>query len=494
MVKVTTEQLPESQVRVRVEVEPERVAKAVDRGYRKLANQMNIPGFRKGKAPRAMVERMVGPEALMQEGLDILLNDLYREALSETDIHPVAQPEVDLDPKATELKAGDPLTVTFTVSVMPETTLGDYHSVRVPVLAVTVTPEQVDESVQRIRERQAEWQPVERPLKEGDRATIDVLAQVGTYTQFYSPEGEPLVQGGEAKTLIDQKGVEREISKDSPLLLPGVVDQIVGMSAGQEKTFEISLPADAADAELSGKLSTWRVKVHDVKEKHLPEVDDEFAKSVGFESLEQMRDEIQKRAQDQANSEARRVYENSVIAKVVDEAETSLPAALVDHEIEHMIEERGEALKRQNIELDEYLRLTKKTKDELREELREQAIRSVKTTLVLTKIAEAEKLEVTPYEVEREIEIAVTVFGDQGAKIRQSLSRPEQRERLADRLLTRKVIDMLTGLASQPTESAEETPEEAAAAPAESAQPVEAAEASTAPANETPAAEETTEK
>lgn len=455
MVKVTTEQLPESQVRVNVEVEPERLAKAVDRAYRKLANQMNIPGFRRGKAPRPMVERMVGPAALLQEGLDLLLNELYRDTLSELDLHPVAQPEVDLEPKATDLKIGDPLTVKFTVPVLPEVTLGDYKAVRVPVLAVNVTDEQVDQAIERIRDRQAEWKPVERAIKEGDRATLDVLAQVGTYTQLYTTEGAPLVQGGEAKNLIDQKGVEREISKSSPLLLDSVVEQIVGMTSGQEKTFEVSLPQDAADAELAGKLSTWRVKVHEVKEKDEPALNDEFAKAVGFESLEQLREEVRKNAQQQADAEARRVYENSVVEKVVDESQAELPPAVVNHEIDHMIEDRTETLKRQNIELDDYLRMTQKTKDELREEFREPATRSVKTTLVLNKIAEVEKLEVSPYEIEREIEMTAAVFGDQGARIRQSLSRPEQRERLSDRLLTRKVIDMLTGFAATPAETAE---------------------------------------
>jgi trigger factor len=454
MVKVTAEQLPESQMRVSVEVEPERVAKSVDKAFRKLVNQMNIPGFRRGKAPRNVVERMVGKETLLQEGLDILLNEVYREALTELDINPVDQPRVDLEPDASALKLGDAVTVKFTVPVLPEITLGDYKAVRLPIVAVNVTPEQADESIERIRDRQAEWTAVERPVQLGDRVTMDLHAQVGTYTQLYSAEGEPLVQSGEANVIADQKEIEREIAKPSPLLLDSVVDQIVGMTPGQEKTFEVSLPQDSADEELAGKMATYHVKVHSVREKHVPALDDEFAKSVGFESVDRMREEVLKRAQEQAQSESRRAYENLVIDRVVNESQAELPAAMVNHEIEHQIEEVGETLKRQNIALDEYLKLTKKTHDELHEEYRESATRSVKTSLVLSEVAEKEGIEVSPDEIDREIEATAAVFGEQGDRIRQQLSRPEQRERLENRLRTRKVIDLLTGYAETPVEAA----------------------------------------
>jgi trigger factor len=322
------------------------------------------------------------------------------------------------------------------------------------MVAVNVTPEQADEAIERIRDRQAEWTPVERPVQLGDRVTMDLHAQVGTYTQLYSAEGEPLVQSGEANVIADQKEIEREIVKPSPLLLDSVVDEIVGMTAGQEKTFEVSLPQDSTDAELAGKTATYRVKIHSIREKHVPALDDEFAKSVGFESLAQMREEVQKRAQEQAQTESRRAYENLVVERVVDEAQIELPAAMVNHEIEHQIEEVGETLKRQNIALDEYLKLTKKTHEDLHDEYRESAARSVKTSLVLSEVADKEGIAISPDEISREIEATAAVFGEQGDRIRQQLNRPEQRERLENRLRTRKVIDLLTGYAETPVEAA----------------------------------------
>ena len=304
MVKVTSERIPDSQVRLEIEVEPERVQQSVEKAYRKIVGRVNIPGFRRGKAPRHIVERLVGKEALFQEGLEDLVGDVYSQALKDLDLHPVAQPDVDLEPKAEDLKPGEPLTVKATVSVEPEIQLGDYHSIRVQPLATEVTDLEVNQLVDQLREQQAEWVPVERPVAQGDRIVLDINGQVGTYTQLYSPSGEPLVQSEGGKSIVDESSVELTVDPASSRYPRGVIEQVIGMAPSSDKQFEISLPSDYSDAELANHTAMFKVHVGEVKEKKLPDYDDDFAKSIGFETFDEMRQGLRENSQARADRQA----------------------------------------------------------------------------------------------------------------------------------------------------------------------------------------------
>jgi trigger factor len=484
MVKVTAERIPDSQVRLNIEVEPERIERSVEKAYRRLAGQVNIPGFRRGKAPRHLVERFVGKDALFQEGLEQLLNEVYREAVQEMDLHPVDQPELDLEPKASDLKPGEALVVKATVPVRPTVELGDYHSIRVPRVEVQVGPEEVQAIVDRVQQQEAEWVPVERPVQEGDRVTLDVHGDVGTYARLYSSTGEPLVQSAGGKTIVDEKDTVFEVSKESKRFPAGFVDQVLGMTSDQEKQFELSLPADYPDAELANLTAIFKVAIHDVKEKHVPPVDDDLAKAVGYESLQLMRDDIQKQAQARAEDRARRVHEMSVVDQAIGISTIEIAPAMINREIDHLIEHAKEDLRAQRLDLAVYLRIINKSEDELREQFREQAVRNVKSALLLDRIAEQEGLSATPEEVDREIELMAAASGDQADRVRQTMSSPDRREAIEYRIRERKVVALLEGIAAggdqaegQPTETAAAEAQAAEAAEPESAVPAAEAEA-----------------
>lgn len=477
MVRVTAERIPDSQVRLSIEVEPERIEKSVDRAYRKYAGQVNIPGFRRGKAPRHIVERFVGKETLMQEGLEQLLGEVYREAIQQADIHPVDQPELDLEPKLGDLKPGESLVVKATVPVRPTVELGDYHSIRVPRVAVDVTPEEVNAIVEQIREQQAEWVPVERPVQEGDQVVIDVHGEVGTYARLYSSSGEPLLQSTGGKTIVHEEESPFLVEKETLRYPPGVVDQVIGMTAGQEKQFELSLPSDYPDPELANLLALFRVKVRDVKEKRVPAVDDELAKAVGYDNLEELREDLRKRALASAESRANESYERSIISELIAISKIEVPPAIVNREIDHQMDHAKESLRLQRIELDEYLRLTRRSEADLREGFREQAAHNVKSALVLEEVAEKEGIAVSPEEIDQDITAMSQILGDRAESLREAMSAPTQREAIAYRIRHRKVMDLLKEIA----QSGEATQAEAAGDQAEvvasEASRLEAAEA-----------------
>jgi trigger factor len=453
MVKVTSERIPDSQVRLEIEVEPERIQQSVEKAYRRIVGRVNIPGFRRGKAPRRIVEQVVGKEALFHEGLEDLVDDVYSEALKELALRPVARPDVDLEPKAEDLKPGEPLTVKATVAVEPEIELGDYRSIRVQPLVAQVTDLEVNQVVDRVREEHAEWVPVDRQVAEGDRITLDIKIEVGAYTQLYSATGQPLVQSGSGRAIVDEQSVDFTVEAASPRYPRGVVDQIIGMKPGEEKQFEISLPPDYSDAELANHLAQVKVKVSDAKEKHLPSYDDEFAKLVGFESFDQMREGIRESSQARADRQAQEAFESAVIAEAVNRATFEVPAVLVEHEIDHQLEHAREDLQRQGIDFETFLRITGKTEAQLRDDLRGRALNSVKASLVIERIAEAEQITALPEDVDREAELLVSLAGPQAQRVRQTLSTPDQRESLARRIARRKAVDFLIGIAQSGLET-----------------------------------------
>jgi len=460
MVKVTAEKIPESQVRLSIEVEPERIEQSVEKAYRRLVGKLNVPGFRRGKAPRHVVERFVGRETLFQEGLGQLLNDVYREAVKDLDLHPIDQPELDLEPRAQDLKPGEALLIKATVPVQPTVELGDYRSIRIPRVEVQVTPAEVDQLVEQIQEQLTEWVPVERGVRENDRVVMDVHGEVGTYTRLYSPSGEPLLRSSGGQTIFDEKRTEFEVEPETTRYPAGFVEQLLGTLPGQEKQFELSLPLDYKDPDLANKLAIFKVKVDEVKEKRIPPIDDELAKSVGYESLEQMREDLRAQAQARAEERAAQLHEEAVIAEAISRSTIEVPPAWVNHEIDHLLERARENLKQQRLGLDEYLRLTRKSEAELREEFREQAIRNVKTALLLDRIAERENVQVSPEEVDREIQLMTYLASKETDRGRQAPATPVQREEMEHRVRSRKVVQLLVEIARS-GETAEATVEAA---------------------------------
>jgi trigger factor len=493
MVKVTAERLPDAQVVLNIEVEPEKVARATERAYQSLANRVRIPGFRPGKAPRFLVERYLGgPDVLKQEGIERVIPEAYREALQQADVRPIDQPEI-------EVVSTEPFVLKATVSVEPQVELGDYKSIRVPRIPVDVPYERINETIERLREQQTEWIPVERPARAGDRVTADVVGTVGAAPTLYDPSGQPILQTAGGERMMDAKNAEIEIDPESSAPVPGFHEQIVGVWPKSEKRFVLSLPADWPNEEQRSKSVMFQVTVHEVKEAKVPSLDDEFARAVGSEyaTLDQLREDVRERLREQLEHEAEHQYEDAVIRELIAFSRIELPPALVKRETDRLLQNFERSLARQRLALDQYLRLTGKSADGLRDELRPQAEANLRSYLVLREVGQAEGARVTPEEVASEIAGATQGMDDADAKqTRQMLERPEQREDLEASLWHRKVVKLLTDIAqappieAAPAAAAEPSAEAAGASPEPSAE----AEDETPEARAGERAEQATEK
>ncbi|HEY3081997.1 MAG TPA: trigger factor [Chloroflexota bacterium] len=474
MVKVTAERLPDAQVVLNIEVEPEKVEKATERAYQSLAGRVRIPGFRPGKAPRYLVERYVGgPDVLKQEGIERVIPEAYREALQQADVRPIDQPEF-------EVVSTEPFVLKATVSVEPKVELGDYKAVRVPRIPVDVPYERINETIEQLRERQTEWTPVERGAQPGDRLTADVVGTVGVAPTLYDASGQPILQTEGGEKIIDSQNAEVELNPENTAPVPGFHEQLVGVRPKSGKRFLLSLPADWPNEEQRSKSVMFNVTVHEVKEPKVPALDDEFARAVGseYETLDALREDVRDRLRRQLEHEAEHQYEDAVLRELIAFSRIELPPALIKRETDRLLQNFERTLARQRLALDQYLRLTDKSADGLREELRPQAEANLRSYLVVREVGQAEGVKVAPEEVEAEIVGATQGMTEADARqARQTLERPEQREDIEASLWHRKVVKLLTDIAEGPP------PTE----PAEAGQP--SASQPEATATETPSAE-----
>lgn len=446
--KVTAERLPESQVELSVEVEAEAVARAMDRAYRRLVNRINVPGFRRGKAPRQIVERMVGRETLWQEGVEELVPNVYKEAVQQAQIQPIDEPQIDIVQQ-------EPLVLKFVVPVRPTVELANYRNIRIPKVEVGVTDADVAAALEQLREQYAEWVVVHRPAEPGDMVRVDVEGWVGAAPLLYSVTGETLVRSAESETIVDRKDVKFWVSPENRFPAPGFAEHLVGVVAGQVKEFTLTLPADFRQPEYANRSAAFRVTVHDVEERRLPALDDEFAKKVGdFESFDALRDDVRKKLQERLELEAARQLEDVVVRTVVDESKVELPPSLVAQEVDRLMERLTDRLKVENMSLDQYLKAINKSEGQLRDELRDDAVRNLKTTLVLDAVADSEGIKVSEGEVQGQIDRVSESLGDEaGQETVRLLSSPEGRLNIAFDLRTRKVIERLVALATRPDEA-----------------------------------------
>jgi trigger factor len=456
VVKVTSERIADAQVVLNIEVEPEQVAKAEQRAYQSLASRMNVPGFRRGKAPRYLIERMIGgPEALRQEGIERLIPEVYREALKESGLEPIDQPELNI-------VSTEPLVVKATVPVEPTVELGDYKSIRVPKVPVEVPYERINETIERLREQRTEWVPVERAVRAGDRVTADVQGTVGAAPTLYDPAGQPLLQTEGRESLIDSKNVEVEVDPESAAPVPGFHKELVGMASKAEKRFLLSIPDDWPNEAQRKQTVLFQVTVHEVKEPKVPALDDEFAKSVGegeFDTLDALRENVRERLREQLEHEAEHVYQDQVIKSAVEMSTFEMAPAMVRREAERLVRNFEQNLARQRLSLEQYLKLTNKGEGELQEEMRPQAEANLKSYLVLREIAKSEGIEVAEEEVKGEIDRIAGMMDNDADRQRARDYLEQQRERgdIQATLWERKVTTFLTELAAQPVEAAAES-------------------------------------
>jgi trigger factor len=389
---VTVTPAPKSTLAVRVEVPAEKLDAAILEAVRHLSQRTKIAGFRPGKAPRAVVERIVGREAVLDEAMDHVVQRAYRDALIQNDILPLTQGELNVE----QGEEGRPVIFTATVQVRPEVTIGDYRNFNFAPDIDVIDDEKVDKVVEELRDQNATLAPVEdRGARNGDYA---VIGYTGTR------DGVPF-DGGSAERMPLILGEER--------LIPGFEAHVVGLKPGASTAFDIDFPEDYPEATLAGKQARFEVQVKELREKVLPEADDDFARSIGsFEDLKALRAEVKDRLERNALDRARHTFADKIIDYASANATVDLPDVLVEQEVEIMHDELRGSLARQGIEEASYLKVTGKTEADLHADFKSGAEKRVKTLLVLSKVAEAEGLEVDDAAVDAEVARARERYGN----------------------------------------------------------------------------------
>jgi trigger factor len=371
-VKVSVSELPPRQVSLAIEVEQERVDRAVDESFRRLANQVDVPGFRRGKAPRPMIERMLGHNRIVEDAIERLVPDVVAEAIVQERVEPFTRPRV-------ESIEFDPLRVKAVVGLAPKVELGNYQGdLKILSEEAKVDAEQIDAVINRLRESYAQWAPVDRAVQQGDRVGLDLHGTVE----------------GRDKPLMDAKEAEYIVDPDGAQPAPGFAEQLVGLEASATKSFTLKLPEDHRDEDVRGQDAEFSVTVHWVKERQLPELDDEFAQQVGeYTDVAGLRTAVEAQLQQREEERVREQLETAALDKLVELASIEYPPQLVDHQAQHMLDTLTRNVEQQGLQLQQYLRLVGKEQVEFQSDIRSEAELRVRRSLALDAFADAEKIE-----------------------------------------------------------------------------------------------------
>jgi trigger factor len=371
-VKVSSTELPSRQVSLDIEVDKDRLDRAIDDAYRRLAGRVDVPGFRRGKAPRSMVERMIGRDRIVEEALDRLVPEVVSEAMQQEKVEPYTRPRV-------ESIEFDPLRVKAVIGLAPKVELGDYKdTLRITREAPDVGEDQVSEVIGRLRESYAQWAPVERAVGLGDRVGLDLKASV-------DGQDDPLIDSKEAEYIVDAEAT-------SPA--PGFGEQLVGLSAGDQKTFTLHMPDDYRDKDVAGKPADFEVNVHWVKERELPALDEDFAQQVGeYSDVAGLRTAIEAQLRQREEERVREKMQEEAMSKLVEMSSIEYPPQLVEHQTQHMLDTFKSNVERQGLPFQQYLKLVGKEQDAFEQEIRTEAETRVRRSLALDAFADAEQIE-----------------------------------------------------------------------------------------------------
>ena len=409
-----------NELKLEFKIEAKKFDEAIMKVYTKSAKYFNIPGFRKGKAPFNIVERIYGDEIFYEDAFNELVPPIYDKEIEENKLEVVSRPDIHIE----NMKKGEDLVFTATVQTKPEVVLGQYKGVELKKVEYKVTDEDVNHELEHMQEHNARIITVEdRPVKEKDIAVIDF---------------EGFVDG---KAFEGGKAENHELEIGSNTFIPGFEEQMIGMKAGEEKDINVTFPEDYFSKDLAGKEATFKVKLHEIKEKKLPTLDDEFAKDVSeFDTLNDLKTSIKEKKQAQNDDRAKHETESLAIEAVSNNTPIDIPSGMIETEIDAMIRDLEQQLSYQGINLDQYLHMINKTRKEIEDNYKEQAEKNVKSRLVLEAIIKEEKLEASDDEVSAKIKEMATNYG----RKEEELNKNEAlKEYLANNIKTEKAIDLI---------------------------------------------------
>ncbi len=424
--KISAEDLQNCQIALSIEAEASEMDKSLYDAYRHLVKEVSVPGFRKGKTPRAILEQHVGKRHLLEEALEHLIPQLYEQAVESQKLEPIARPQI-------EITRTEPLVFKAIVSLKPEIKLGDYHSLKLEQPPpVEITEGEVDAALTELRRRQAAWVPVDRPAELGDLVAMNIQADV---------DGKPW---------LDHKDILYEMDKDSRSPVPGFASSLQGIEKNREKTFTLGIPDDYPVTGIRGKKGDFRVTVTEIKERELPELNDALAKCAGCDTLEDMKRKIADELKAKAQARTRLELRQKALDALMEISEVNYPPVLEDEEISELL--RSEAQRLGFRELTDYLKKANRKEEEIREELRPVAKKRLAQSLVLGKLAQEEKIEISSSEVDNKVE-EIVIDAQEKDKARQFFSLPQIRQSIEQSLRTQKTLDRLLEIATDNTQN-----------------------------------------
>ena len=417
------EKLEKNMAKLTIEASAEECEAAVEKAYQKAKKSISLPGFRKGKAPRRMIEKMYGTGVFYEDAANELIPDAYSKALSECEEQIVSQPKIDV----VQIESGKPFIFTAEVALKPEVTLGEYKGVEVEKAPVEVTDAEIDAEVDKQREQNARTIDIDdRAVEKGDMIKLDFDGSV---------DGVPF-DGGKAENY--------DLTVGSGSFIPGFEDQLIGKNAGDDVDVNVTFPEEYHAEDLAGKEATFKVKIHEIKAKEIPELDDEFVQDVSeFDTVAEYKDSVKAKLEEQKQNEIKRAYQDEAIDKIVDKSTMELPDAMIDTQCENMINQFAQQMAQQGLSMDQYLQFSGLTLDQLKEQVRPDAITRIKSSLVLEQIAKEENIEITDADVDAEIEKMAAMYNMEADKLKEYMGEDEK-ENMKQDLAVQKAVELIT--------------------------------------------------
>ena len=416
------EKLEKNMAKLTIEASAEDLEKAIEKAYQKQKKQISIPGFRKGKVPRQMVEKMYGKEVFYEDAANELIPDAYDKALEECEEDIVSSPKIEV----TQIEAGKPFVFTATVALKPEVKLGKYKGVKIGKIDSEVTEEEIDAEIEREREKNARNISVEdRPVKDGDMTTLDFEGFV---------DGEAF-EGG--------KGENYPLTIGSGAFIPGFEEQLVGAEIGKEVEVKVTFPEDYQAENLKGKEAVFKCTIKEIKEKELPELDDEFAGEVSeFDTMAEYREDVKKNLAEKKEKDAKNAREEAAVKAAVEVSEMEIPDAMLETQQRQMVDEFAQRITMQGLSMEQYFQFTGTNYQKMVEQVKPQAEERIRARLVLEAIVKAEKIEATEEDYEKELETMAEVYQMDVAKAKELLGEKEKNNIMLD-LAVRKAAEFV---------------------------------------------------